>query len=156
MREVDPDVALFNVRTARTLLEESVGSPRFRATLLSLFGGVALLLSAVGLYGLLSYSVARRTREIGIRAALGAQRAELARMVVAEGMGRCLIGLAAGTAAALAASRLLASLLYGIRPGDVRVSVAVAAVLAAASLAACALPARRATAVEPSTALRTE
>ena len=156
LREVDPDVALFNVRTAEALLSDSVGSPRFRAILLSLFGGVALLLSAVGLYGLLSYSVARRTREIGIRAALGAQRAELARMIVAEGMGRFLVGLAAGTAASLAASRVLATLLFEVRPGDLRVSIAVAAALATASFAACALPARRATNVDPATALRTE
>jgi putative ABC transport system permease protein len=156
VRSVDPDVALFQVRAAEDLLAESLGAPRFQTTLLSLFGGAALLLSALGLYGLLAYSVARRTREIGIRIALGAQRADLARMIVGEGLGRCLAGLAAGGVASLAASRLLAGLLHGVRPADPVVLAGVFGTLLAAAIAASSLPALRAARMDPMVALRME
>jgi len=156
LREVDPDVALFHVRTADSLLEEAVGSPRFRATLLSLFGGVALLLSSIGLYGLLAYAVARRTREIGIRVALGAKPRDVARLVLGQGVARCLAGLAVGGVGAALAMRLLSRFLFGVAPADPTVFAAVAALLLATSVAASYLPARRALAVDPAAALRSE
>ncbi len=156
IRAADPDVALYRVSTAEQLLARSVGAPRFQTTLLSIFGTTALLLAALGLYGLLAYSVARRTREIGIRAALGAGRADLTWMVLREGLGRSLAGLAVGIAGSLGATRLLAGLLYGVRPSDAAVLVGVAATLAAVSIAASYLPARRAARIDPMQALRSE
>jgi putative ABC transport system permease protein len=156
VRAVEPDVALFQIRTAEELVTESLGSSRFETMLLSLFGAAALLLSALGLYGLLAYSVARRTREIGIRLALGAKRSDLAGMIVREGMSRCLAGLGVGAVAALASTRLLSSLLYGVRPSDPLIFVGVFGTLLAVALAASLLPARRAASVDPWKALRTE
>ena len=156
LREVDPNVALFHIKTADSLIEESVGSPRFRATLLSLFGGIALLLSSIGLYGLLAYTVARRTREIGIRVALGAQPRDVARLVLGQGLARCLAGLALGGAGAALAMRLLSRFLFGVAPADPIVLTAVAALLLSTSAAASYLPTRRALAVDPATALRAE
>jgi len=124
--------------------------------LVSLFGGVALLLSAVGLYGLMAHSVARRTREIGIRAALGAARADLLALILREGMMRGAAGLLLGAALAALASRLLARLLFGVSPGDPAVFASVAGVFLAALAAASLLPARRATRIDPAVALRTE
>lgn len=156
VRSVEPDVALFQFRTAEELLTDALGSSRFETTLLSLFGAAALLLSALGLYGLLAYSVARRTREIGIRLALGARRADLAGMIVREGLARCLAGLAVGAVAALASTRLLSSLLYGVRPSDPLIFAGVFGTLLAVALAASILPARRAASIDPLKALRTE
>jgi predicted permease len=156
LREIDPDVALFDVGTADVLLDKSLGSPRFRAALLGFFGAAALLLSAVGLYGLLAHSVARRTREIGIRTALGARRADVLRLVVGEGLARGGAGLALGLVGAVVASRLLTRLLFGVRPADPAILATVAAVFLAVTVAASLLPARRAARVDPATALRTE
>jgi predicted permease len=156
LSEVDPGVALFHVRTADALLEESVGSPRFRATLLSLFGCIALLLSAIGLYGLLAYTVARRTREIGIRVALGARPGDVARLVLRQGLFRCLAGLVLGGAAALLTTRLLSRFLFGVAPLDSRILVTVAGLLLATAAAASYFPTRRAMQVDPSAALKTE
>ncbi len=156
VRAVEPDVALFQIRTADELVTESLGSSRFETTLLSLFGLAALLLSALGLYGLLAYSVARRTREIGIRLALGARRSDLAGMILREGLARCLVGLALGAVAALASTRLLSSLLYGVRPSDPLIFAGVFGTLIAVALAASLLPARRAASVDPWKALRTD
>ncbi len=156
LREADPNVALFHIRTAEALIDESVGSPRYRASLLGIFGLMALLLSAIGLYGLLAFAVARREREIGIRVALGARRGDVAGLILRQAMTRCLAGLAVGTAAALALTRLLSGLLYGVGPGDPAILAAVAAVLLATCLAASYLPARRAMGVDPASALRSE
>jgi putative ABC transport system permease protein len=156
IRQADPDVALFEIRSADDLVSRSIGAPRFQTTLLSVFGGAALLLASLGLYGLLAYSVARRTREIGIRSALGAGRTNLIWLVLREGLGRCLAGLAVGIVASLGAGRLLSGMLYGVQPTDAAVLAAVAAVLGVVSLAASYLPARRAARVDPITALRSE
>jgi putative ABC transport system permease protein len=156
VRAVEPDVAIFEIRTADELLSESLHSSRFETTLLSLFGAAALLLAALGLYGLLAYSVTRRTREIGIRLALGAPRSDLAGMIVREGLARCLAGLVVGAVAALASTRLLASLLYGVRPADPVIYAGVFGTLLAVALAASLLPAHRAARVDPLKALRTE
>jgi putative ABC transport system permease protein len=156
LKAVDPDVAVYDVRSADELLAESLGGQRFQTTLLSIFGASALLLSAIGLYGLLAYSVARRRREIGIRAALGAARSDIVRLVVREGLWRALPGVALGILGAAAATRLLASALFGVSPTDTGTLSAVAVALVAACLLASYLPARRAAAIEPATALRTE
>jgi putative ABC transport system permease protein len=154
LRSVDPDVALFAVQTGEALLAESLTPARFQSTLLTLFGAAALLLSALGLYGLLADSVVRRTREIGIRAALGARRGDLIGMIVREGLTRGVGGLAIGVGASLATSRLLSRLLYGVDPLDPGVYAAVLSTLLAAALAASLLPARRASRVDPIEALR--
>ncbi len=156
VRSADPDVALYNIKTADTLLTESLGAPRFQTTLLSAFGAAALLLAALGLYGLLAYAVTRRTREIGIRAALGARRADLVRMILREGFGRCLLGLVFGVAASFAAARLLSGMLYGVGAADPMVIAGVVGVLLVVALLASYLPARRAANVDPMTALRAD
>ncbi|PYV04118.1 MAG: hypothetical protein DMG10_08980 [Acidobacteria bacterium] len=129
-----------------------------RATgiLLSAFGALALLLALVGLYGAVSYSVSQRTREFGVRLALGAQRADLIRLVLREGVAATVLGLAMGVIGALVLTRVLSSLLYGIRPTDRLTFAGVSAFLLAVTLAANYIPARRATKVDPMVALRYE
>ena len=156
LQDVDPDVALFHVRTASALASESFGSPRFRALLLTLFGAVALLLAAIGLYGLLSFGVSRRAREFGIRVALGAQRTDVARLVLREAGARAAAGIALGALGAIGAARLLSGLLFGVRPAEPAVFATVAVLLAMTAAAAAYLPARRATRVDPAVSLRTE
>ncbi|HYN85038.1 MAG TPA: ABC transporter permease [Pyrinomonadaceae bacterium] len=153
---VDADLALTQVGTMDELLASSLGQPRYRAALLGAFAGVALLLAAVGIYGVLAYAVSQRTREIGIRLALGAQRGDILRMVVGRGMALTLLGVAVGLAASLLLTRYLASLLYGVSSTDPATFAAVVAVLAAVALLACLIPARRATKVDPMVALRYE
>jgi ABC-type antimicrobial peptide transport system permease subunit len=133
-----------------------VAQPRFAAWLLALFAGLALAVAATGLYGVLSYNVSERRREIGIRAALGATRGRLMRLVLRQGLGFTLAGLALGLLAAAATSRLLSTLLFGVTPFD-SVAFAVApAVLIVVALAACLVPAWRAAATDPAVALRAE
>jgi ABC-type antimicrobial peptide transport system permease subunit len=130
--------------------------PRLAGTLFGVFGFVGLSLAAVGLYGVMSYSVSRRTREIGIRIALGAQLGAVQRLFVRQGMVLTLIALALGLPAAFAAAKFSASFLYGVRPHDVVTFTAVPVFLAAVALLACWLPARRAAKVDPQTTLRYE
>jgi ABC-type antimicrobial peptide transport system permease subunit len=126
------------------------------ARLSGLFGSLALLLSCVGLYGLLSYETARRRREIGIRMALGAERADVLRMVISQGLKLAMIGVVIGIAGALALTRFLSSLLYGVKPTDPLTFIAVSLILIAVAMLACYIPARRAAKVDPMVALRYE
>jgi len=147
---------LDNVQTVEGLLSETAGQQRFRTVLMSLFAGLALLLAAVGLYGVMSYTVSQRTHEIGIRVALGAQSSHVLRLIVGQGLRLCLLGIVLGLAAALAGGRVLSSLLYGIDSNDPPTIIAVSAVLLLVGLTACYLPARRALRVDPMVALRYE
>lgn len=153
---IDPALPTPEVATVASHFAEQLAAPRFNTLLLALFAALALVLAAVGLFGVLSYAVARRTREIGVRVALGAQAGDVRALVVRQGMAPALLGLALGAAVALFASRLLASLLYGVSPRDATAFAAAGTVLALTALLACYLPARRATQVDPMTALRAE
>ncbi|HWS90361.1 MAG TPA: ABC transporter permease [Pyrinomonadaceae bacterium] len=153
---VDREVPLANVKEMEQYVSDSLSPQRFSALLLALFAAAALGLAALGVYGVISNSVARRTHEIGIRIALGARRRDVLRLVVGQGMRPVLLGLAAGLAGALALTRLMESLLYGVSAFDPTVFAGVSLLLAATALVACYLPARRATQVDPMTALRHE
>jgi putative ABC transport system permease protein len=153
---VDKDQAIADLETLEQIKSGTVSSDRMQTMLLAIFAALALLLAAIGIYGVISYSVTQRTHELGIRAALGASRGSLLGMVILRGMQLTLIGLAIGAAGALALTRLLASLLFGISPRDPVTLIGVAAVLSAVALLACYIPARRATAVDPLVALRYE
>ena len=154
--EMDSDLPVSDVLTMNQLLGKSTLDASFNATLLIVFATLSLLLAAAGLFGVLSYIVAQRTSEIGIRIALGAQREEVLRLMLLDGMWPALFGLAAGLAVSAGAARLLRTMLYETRPLDPLVFVAVAAMLLSVALIACWLPARRASRLDPVQALRTE
>jgi putative ABC transport system permease protein len=156
VRAVDPDQPVGEVRTLEQVVAESdsVGSRRTVLLLLIAFAALAVLLAAVGVYGVISYSVAQRTQEIGVRMALGASSADLVRMVVRQALALALAGIALGTAGALALSRFLTALVYQVKPADPGTYAAVALLLMTVALAASYLPARLATRVSPVTALR--
>lgn len=156
IHELDPAIAFASVLTMEEAVERVLGPYRVGATLVSLFGALALVLAAVGLYGVLSFVVVRQTRAIGIRMALGATRRRVARSVVARGLALAFLGFAVGIAAAFAASRLVASFLYGISPRDPASYLVVPGILAAAAFLASWLPAWRASMIEPMEALREE
>ena len=153
---LDKDQAVFNVRTMEQALSHSVSARRFSMILLSVFAALALILAAVGIYGVISYSVAQRTREVGIRMALGAQTTDVLKLVVRDGLQLVVIGVAVGLIAAFALTRLMTTLLFGVTPTDVLTYASVALALVAVALAACYIPARRATKVDPLVALRFE
>jgi putative ABC transport system permease protein len=153
---VDKDLPVTRVRTIDELVYRSKAEPRFRAMLLSLFGAAALILAAVGIYGVVSYSVTQRTHEIGVRMALGARHGDVIRLVLVQGLTLVVGGIGIGLAGAAVASRLLGALLFEIGPHDPMTFASVAALLVVAALSAVALPAARATRVDPLDALRTE
>ena len=154
--KVDPAIPVTKVRTMTEVTSISLAAQRFNTFLLGVFAGVALLLASVGLYGVLAFSVAQRTREIGIRMALGAQTRDVLRLVLRQGLALSLLGVIAGVAVSLAGTRVLAGLLYGVAPTDPATFVVVALILIAVALVACLVPARRAMRVDPMVALRYE
>jgi putative ABC transport system permease protein len=156
VKELDPDMPLTEASTLDRLIDQSVGQQRFRTWLIAMFSALALVLASVGVYGTMSYAVTRRAREIGIRMALGAQGGDVLRMVLLNALGVTLAGIAAGTLAALALTRGLATLLYGIGPRDPLIFTSVPALLAAVALLASWVPARRAARVDPMMSLREE
>ena len=153
---LDKDQAVFNVRTMEEAVARSVSSRRFSMILLTVFAALALVLAAVGIYGVISYSVAQRTREVGIRMALGAQTTDVLKLVVRDGLKLVVIGVLVGLGGALVLTRLMNTLLFGVTPTDFLTYGAVTLVLIGVALAACYIPARRATKVDPLVALRFE
>jgi len=156
VHEVDREMPLRDILTMDDLVANSLTQQRFNMLLLGAFAGLAMLLAAVGIYSVLSYSVKRSVREIGIRLALGARLGDVLRMVVFEGMKPALLGVVVGTAGALAMGRVLSSLIYRVRPTDPVTFVAVTLLLALVALLASVIPAYRATKVDPMVALRYE
>ena len=154
--QLDNNLPLFDVKTQSAQIEGSLFQERLIARLSSFFGGLSLLLACIGLYGLLSYEVARRTREIGVRMALGARPSDVLRLIVSQGVVLSAAGVSLGILASLGATRYLASLLYGVHPFDPLTFAVVALLLGVVALAACFLPARRAMRVDPMVALRHE
>jgi putative ABC transport system permease protein len=156
IQELDPELPVSQVRTMESVVRQTFARQQFSAVLLGGFSLASLLLAAIGIYGLLAYSVTQRTREIGVRVALGAEPGSIIRMVVASGARMVITGAAAGLAAALALSGLLKSLLFGIGPRDPLTFIAAPAIFVAVALAAAYVPARRAARVSPMEALRAE
>jgi predicted permease len=150
------DQPIYSVRTMEQIISESLAERRFTMVLLTIFAGTALLLAAVGIYGVMSYAVGRRTHELGIRATLGASRGEIIGLVLREGLRLVAGGIVAGLAAAFLVLRFLSKLLYGVQPADPVTLGAVALLLGAIAFLACYIPARRATSVDPMIALRCE
>jgi putative ABC transport system permease protein len=153
---VDPKITAVNLRPMSALVNESVAERRFNMLLLAGFASLALLLAAVGLYGVMSYLVTQRTREIGIRMALGARSSDVLRMVVRQAMTLTVIGILIGVAGAMAATRLMESMMFGVEFIDPTVYMVISLILTGVALLACAVPARRATKVDPMIALRYE
>ena len=153
---LDKDQPLAQVRTMQQVVAESTGQRRVMVMVSALFGALALLLAALGLYGVMAYTVTLRTREIGVRMALGAQRGDVLKLVISNGMVLALIGIAVGLAGALALTRLMVSLLFQVTATDATTFIAVPAILVVVALLACFIPARRATKVDPLVALRYE
>jgi putative ABC transport system permease protein len=153
---MDKDQAVSKIRTMEDVVDASVATPRFRTLLLGLFGIAALSLGALGIYGVMSYSVSRRTREIGIRIAVGAAHSEVVRLFLGQGLVLTLVGLGLGLLGALGLTHLLSTMLYEVRPTDPLTFAGVTALLTGVALLASYLPARRAMKVDPMTALRYE
>jgi putative ABC transport system permease protein len=153
---LDGEAVLSDVKTLEQYLGNAVSQPRFSALLFGLFALLALMLGAVGLYGVVAYSVAQRTHEIGIRLALGATRGAVLRLVMRQGMSLTLLGVALGLLASYELTRLLKSLLYGVAPTDPLTFAAIALLLTFVALLACWIPARRATKVDPLVSLKYE
>jgi predicted permease len=156
LQSLDTNMAITNVQTIQEIMRQGLWAPRMGAGLLTVFGGLALILAAVGVYGVLSYSVSQQTREIGIRMSLGAQQGQVLRMVIGQGFRLAVIGLGLGLLAAFGLTRVLSSLLFGVSAHDPITFGGVSFVLVSAAILACYIPARRATKVDPIIALRYE
>jgi putative ABC transport system permease protein len=153
---VDPGLFVRPLLSGDTYLRDGLAPTRFAMALLTAFAAIALVLAAVGLYGVIAYSVAQRTREIGVRVALGAQAADVARLVLGEAVRLAAAGVVLGVAGALAATGALRGLLFGVGPGDPATFIVIALLLAAVALLSAYLPTRRALGVDPTEALRAE
>jgi ABC-type antimicrobial peptide transport system permease subunit len=156
VRQLDPTLAVADVRLMDQIADASVSTPRFALFLVVLFGGLALTLAAIGMYGVISYSVNQRTHEFGLRMALGARPLDVQRLVLREGIQLALVGAALGIAGALALGRVLGSLLYEVGSADPVTFASVSLVAIAIAALACYLPARRATNADPMASLRSE
>jgi putative ABC transport system permease protein len=151
-----PGVPLFNARTMNEVLADSTSASRFRGVVVGIFAALALVLAVFGLYSVVTYSVTCRTHELGVRMALGAQPRDILLMVTREGMWLALAGISLGTFGSFWLTKLIATLLYNVKPTDPAALIIAAAILAAGTIAACVLPANRASKIDPSTALRYE
>jgi predicted permease len=156
LRALDPNQPMTNVRTLEQVVSDSVSRQRFTAVLLTIFAATATLLAIIGLYGVMSYQVTQRTREIGVRMALGAGRGDILWRVVAQGLGAVTAGAVIGLIGSLAAGRLMAGFLFGVTPSDPATLAGVFVLIFAVATAAALIPARRATQVDPTVALRYE
>jgi putative ABC transport system permease protein len=156
IRDMDPTLAVYNEETMEHHMRGALFLPRLAGTLFAVFGSVGLLLAAIGLYGVMNYTVSLRTREIGIRMALGAQAQNVQRLIISQGLRLMLIALTIGLPAALLIAKLFNSILYGIRPHDAFTFTVIPIFLAAVATLACYIPARRASKVDPATTLRSE
>jgi ABC-type antimicrobial peptide transport system permease subunit len=154
VRSVDPLLALSTPRRLRDVLEVALGEQRMMARLVSIFGGLALLLAVIGLYGVLAQLVAQRRSEIGLRVALGAEPASIVRLVLAQGLRLVVAGSVIGVVAAMAATRYIENQLFGVAPSDPMTMVTACLMFLAVGAVACLLPARRALRIDPTTALR--
>ena len=153
VRKIDPEIPVAKVSTIEQLVDESIAQPKFRTFLLGVFSAVAMMLAAIGIYGVVAYSVSQRTREIGIRMALGAQRRDVLKLVVRQGLVLTLVGIALGVIGALALTRIISNLLFGVSATDPATFIGVSLFLVLVSLLACYWPARRASKINPVTAL---
>ena len=156
LRLIDREIALTSVQTADAIVSSAVAQPRFRMTLLALFAAIALTLAAVGLYGVMAYSVSQRRKELGLRMALGAASGDVLRLVLREGLAPVAAGIVIGLAAAALLTQLMSTLLYEVSPFDPATFAIVSALLALVAMIACYVPARRATRLDPLAALKYE